>query len=45
MRHAVAAGAQPVKPGQKTFWGGYAGFFKDGPFSEILLNPAFIPAA
>jgi uncharacterized glyoxalase superfamily protein PhnB len=41
---AVAAGAKLVKPGQKTFWGGYAGYFADpdGHLWEIAYNP-FMP--
>ena len=46
MRQAAAAGARLVKPAQKTFWGGYAGYFQDpdGHLWEVLFNPAFIPA-
>ena len=46
MRQAEAAGARVVKPAQKTFWGGYAGYFQDpdGHLWEILFNSAFIPA-
>ena len=38
---AVAAGAQLVKPGQKVFWGGYSGYFKDpsGFLWEVAHNP------
>jgi catechol 2,3-dioxygenase-like lactoylglutathione lyase family enzyme len=45
MRQAEAAGARVVKPAQKTFWGGYAGYFQDpdGHLWEILFNSAFIP--
>ena len=41
---AVAAGAKLLKPGQKTFWGGYAGYFSDpdGHLWEIAYNP-FMP--
>jgi predicted lactoylglutathione lyase len=41
---AVAAGAKLLKPGQKTFWGGYAGYFADpdGHLWEIAYNP-FMP--
>jgi len=44
LREAVAAGATLLKPGQKTFWGGYSGYFAD-PDShlwEIAHNP-FMP--
>lgn len=38
---ATAAGAQAVKPPQKTFWGGYSGYFADpdGYLWEIAFNP------
>ena len=47
MRQAAGAGARVVKPAQKTFWGGYAGYFQDpdGHLWEILFNPAFLPEA
>jgi catechol 2,3-dioxygenase-like lactoylglutathione lyase family enzyme len=40
---AVAAGATPVKPPQKVFWGGYSGYFKDpdGHLWEVAHNPFF----
>lgn len=40
---AVAAGAKLVKPGQKTDWGGYAGYFADpdGYLWEVAHNPFF----
>ena len=40
---AVASGATRVKPAQKAFWGGYAGYFKDpdGYLWEIAYNPHF----
>jgi uncharacterized protein len=40
---AVAAGAKLVKPGQKTEWGGYAGYFADpdGYLWEVAHNPLF----
>lgn len=40
---AVAAGATLVKPGQKVFWGGYSGYFKDpdGYLWEVAHNPFF----
>jgi predicted lactoylglutathione lyase len=44
LREAVAAGANLLKPGQKTFWGGYSGYFADpdGHVWEIAHNP-FMP--
>ena len=38
---AVAAGAKPVKPPAKSFWGGYSGYFADpdGYMWEIAFNP------
>lgn len=38
---AVAAGATLSKPGQKVFWGGYSGYFKDldGYLWEVAHNP------
>jgi hypothetical protein len=43
MAQAIAAGATLVKPAQKTFWGGYSGYFKDpdGHLWEIAHNPFF----
>jgi len=45
MRRAIASGARLVKPAQKTFWGGYAGYFQDPDdhLWEIVYNPAFLP--
>jgi uncharacterized protein len=45
MRQAIDAGAHLVKPAQKTFWGGYAGYFQDPDdhLWEIIFNPAFLP--
>lgn len=45
MGQALAAGAHLVKPAQKTFWGGYAGYFQDpdGHLWEIVYNPALLP--
>jgi catechol 2,3-dioxygenase-like lactoylglutathione lyase family enzyme len=42
---AGAAGGKIIKPAQKTFWGGYAGYFQDpdGHMWEIAWNPAFLP--
>jgi len=38
---AVAAGAKLVKPAEKTFWGGYSGYFADpdGHIWEVAHNP------
>lgn len=46
MAQAKKAGATIVKPAQKTFWGGYAGYFQDpdGHLWEVLWNPQFLPA-
>jgi hypothetical protein len=43
MRQAKKAGARITKPAQKTFWGGYAGYFQDpdGHLWEIAHNPAW----
>ena len=43
VRQAVAAGATLVKKPQKTFWGGYSGYFKDldGHLWEVAHNPFF----
>ena len=43
MRQAAQAHAQIVKPAQKTFWGGYAGYFQDpdGHLWEVAFNPGF----
>lgn len=43
MEQAEKAGAVIIKPAQKTFWGGYAGYFKDidGHLWEIAHNPAW----
>jgi len=43
---AKKAGATIAKPAQKTFWGGYGGYFKDpdGHLWEIAYNPDAIPA-
>ena len=42
MDQATRAGAKIIKPAQKTFWGGYAGYFKDidGHLWEIAHNTA-----
>jgi catechol 2,3-dioxygenase-like lactoylglutathione lyase family enzyme len=46
MEQARRAGAGIVKPAQKTFWGGYAGYFHDpdGHLWEIAWNPQMLPA-
>ncbi len=45
MQEALAAGARIVKPAQKTFWGGYAGYFADpdGHLWEVVFNPNLLP--
>lgn len=45
MAFAKKAGAKITKPGQQTFWGGYAGYFQDpdGHLWEILWNPQLLP--
>jgi uncharacterized glyoxalase superfamily protein PhnB len=45
MREAAAAGARIVKPAQKTFYGGYAGYFADpdGHLWEVAYNPGMLP--
>jgi catechol 2,3-dioxygenase-like lactoylglutathione lyase family enzyme len=46
MKQAAAAGATLVQPARDTFWGGYAGYFKDpdGHLWEALYNPQLLPA-
>jgi catechol 2,3-dioxygenase-like lactoylglutathione lyase family enzyme len=41
MQQAKDAGAVIVKPAQKTFWGGYAGYFQDPDrhLWEVVWNP------
>ena len=43
LAEAVAAGAELIKLGQKVFWGGYSGYFKDpdGFYWEVAHNPFF----
>lgn len=43
MAQAAQAGAAIVKPAQKVFWGGYAGYFRDpeGYLWEVAHNPLF----
>ena len=45
MKQAENAGAVIVKPPQDTFYGGYAGYFKDpdGHLWEIAWNPNLMP--
>lgn len=45
MKQAEEAGAVIVKAAQKTFWGGYAGYFQDpdGHLWEIVWNPHLVP--
>ena len=45
MEEARGAGADIVKPAHETFWGGYAGYFRDpdGHLWEIVWNPANPP--
>jgi uncharacterized protein len=41
LAHAVKSGATLVKAGEKVFWGGYSGYFKDteGHLWEVAHNP------
>ncbi len=43
LEQARTAGATIVKPGQATFWGGYAGYFldPDSHLWEVAWNPAW----
>jgi uncharacterized protein len=45
MEQARKAGARIVKSAQKTFWGGYAGYFQDldDHLWEVVFNPGLIP--
>jgi uncharacterized protein len=45
MEQARKAGARIVKKAQKTFYGGYAGYFQDpdGHLWEVVFNPGFLP--
>jgi hypothetical protein len=45
MNEARAAGATVVKPAQETFWGGYAGYFRDPDrhLWEVAWNPQMLP--
>lgn len=46
MSQAQRAGADIVKPPAETFYGGYAGYFRDpdGHLWEVVWNPANLPA-
>ncbi|MGH7603957.1 MAG: VOC family protein [Gemmatimonadaceae bacterium] len=46
MERAATAGATVTKPAQKTFYGGYAGYFQDpdGHLWEVAFNPDMVPA-
>lgn len=43
LEEALLAGGSIVKPAQKTFWGGFAGYFADpdGHLWEVAHNPGF----
>lgn len=45
MEAAKRAGAEIIKPAQATFYGGYAGYFRDpdGHLWEIVWNPDLLP--
>jgi uncharacterized protein len=45
MQQARDAGATIVKPAQRTFWGGYAGYFMDPDrhLWEVVYNPQLLP--
>ena len=45
MSAARRAGAEIIKAAQETFYGGYAGYFRDpdGHLWEIVWNPAMLP--
>jgi catechol 2,3-dioxygenase-like lactoylglutathione lyase family enzyme len=45
MAEAMKAGADVIKSAQDTFYGGYAGYFRDpnGHVWEVVWNPASIP--
>ena len=45
MTEAEQGGATIVKTAQDTFWGGYAGYFKDpdGHLWEVVWNPGLLP--
>ena len=45
LEQARAAGAKIIKTAQKTFYGGYAGYFQDpdGHLWEVVWNPHLLP--
>lgn len=45
LEQARAAGAEIVKEAQDTFWGGFAGYFRDpdGHLWEVAWNPQMLP--
>jgi uncharacterized protein len=45
MQQARSAGAQIIKPARETFWGGYAGYFKDPDdhLWEVAWSPQLLP--
>ncbi len=45
MAQAKKAGATIARPAEKTFWGGYSGYFQDpdGHLWEIAYNPGLVP--
>ncbi|TMD99216.1 MAG: VOC family protein [Chloroflexi bacterium] len=45
MQQARSAGAQIITPARETFWGGYAGYFKDPDdhLWEVAWNPQLLP--
>ena len=45
MAQAERAGAGILKPANDTFWGGYAGYFRDpdGHVWEVVWNPQMLP--
>jgi len=45
MKQAQDAGARIIKAAQKTFWGGYAGYFQDldQHLWEVVWNPELLP--
>lgn len=45
MERAATAGATIVKPAQKTFYGGYSGYFQDpdGHLWEVVWSPDLVP--
>ncbi|RYG28048.1 MAG: VOC family protein [Burkholderiales bacterium] len=47
MAEAATAGARIVKAAEKTFYGGYAGYFQDpdGHVWEVAFNPGMLPEA